>query len=131
MASASGSEPLWLMPISAVTKTGWSGPTGRSPMYRKRFRSIADVLSQQSGRDLADRAVAAGGGRDDARASPHRVVSVRDRDRPTDDVETREVVDVIADVGHSAQIVTVLRAPARERCTLVRDSGQRRHLQLA
>src|SRR6478609_7534000 len=139
-ARASSSEPLWLMPISPTMYDGLPGPTTRSPNKRSRVGStveksgicavMVELLSEQPFGDLTDRPPATSCCRHRAGSCPNGAVRVGDRDRPTDEVETGKVVDVVADVEHARRVNALLRAPLGEGIALGGDAVQARHLEL-
>src|SRR3954466_9971568 len=103
-------------------------------MKRKRLRSTVLPLgsrgAEQSGRDLADRAVPARSGGDGPCTRPDGGVRVGNRYRPADEFKAREVVDVVADIGGAARVDAELGAPPGQLGALVGDAVPCGHLEL-
>src|SRR5919107_4458961 len=137
---ARSTSPLWLMPISAMTYTGWPGPTRESPIRT----GVATVVGRASVRVMSAASrgensvgqvphgsVAAGPGKHYAGKGPHLGVRVGDRYRPPDAAQRADVVDVVADVRHALGVETLTCHPVEEGLLLVVDAVQRWDPQLA
>src|SRR5262245_35784468 len=111
---ASSSEPLWLMPISAMTKTGSPSPTQRGPMRTRAAGAVMGTplsyvpLSRAAAQvqdplgELAEGAVAARMGTAQVRAGQHlghRVGGGGGQPALVEPPQQGQVVQVVADEG--------------------------------